>query len=111
MALTLEAVLVFPLAFSLILGLVPPAVRDYRRIARAATALRQGVRLNANPASLYQLAQIPANLIPDPDPGRAVSSPAAAGTNPDVLLTSPKLMFNLVTAVLDDLEILGLKQP
>lgn len=110
MALTLEAALVFPLSISFIIGLVPPAVHDYRRIAGEAAALRQAARLAADPKSIYFLQPLsgspPAGQAAD---GAAPPGAAAGGAAGDVLLTSPKLMFALVTAVLDDLQILGLK--
>lgn len=101
MAFTLEAALVLPMTISLILGTVPPAINCYRQAVATAGCFRQAARLTADPATLYLLAEVSATATTD--------EPAAAGR--EVLLTSPKLMFCLITAVIDDIKILGLNKP
>lgn len=114
MALTLEAALVFPLTISLVIGIVPPAIRSYRQIAAEASLCRQAARLTADPDSLYRLAPLSGAAGAG---GNGGSSGGSGGNNGSgaatatVLLTSPKQMLVLMTAILDDLEILGLAKP
>ncbi len=96
MAFTLEAALVLPLSISLLIGTIPPAINSYKQAAAEAMQLRQAARLTADPSALYLLTEI---------------EPATVGTNAEVLLTSPKLMFCLVTAVIDDFRIIGAGKP
>lgn len=108
MALTLEAALVLPLSLSLVFSIVPPAARLYRQTIREAGHLKQAVRLASDPASLYALAPLAGSA----SASSGVSARAADGDQrSDVLMTSPKLMFCLVTAVIDDFKILGLSEP
>ncbi|NLC83611.1 MAG: hypothetical protein GX749_00840 [Ruminococcaceae bacterium] len=109
MAFTLEAALVLPLTISLILGTVPPAVNCYQQAVAAAGCFRQAARLTADPATLYLLAEVGA--APTGGSAAAGNSGGSAAAGREVLLTSPKLMFCLITAVIDDLKILGLNKP
>jgi hypothetical protein len=91
MALTLEAALVIPLSISLIFSLIPGSVREYRRTKTEATMLQKALRLSTDANSLYAFVPV-------------------SGMANNVLMTSPKLMFCVVTAIIDDLTIMGFKK-
>lgn len=105
MALTLEAALVLPLSISLILSVIPAANQRYRQSVKEAMVMKQGVLMTTDPGSLYAFAPIT-------DARVAPSTGTPSGTEDySVLMTSPKRMFCLVTAVMDDLRLLGLAEP
>ena len=97
MALTLEAALVLPLSISLIFGLIPRSTQTYRQAASEVISMKQAVRLSTDPPSLYAFVSVDNGL--------------AGESRSDVLMTSPKLMFCLVKAIIDDLKMFGLAKP
>lgn len=104
MALTLEAALVLPLSISLVLSVIPAANQRYRQSVKEAMVMKQGVTMATDPEALYAFVPISQARV-DPSAGTPSSSEDFA-----VLMTSPKRMFCLVTAVIDDLELLGLAE-
>ena len=109
MAFTLEAALVLPLSISMILSIVPQAAQTYRQTVKEADQLQQSVSLSVDPPSLYAL--VPVTRADHPANDRSstgLAIPRDSVIWPEVLMTSPKLMFCLVTAMIDDARLLGL---
>ncbi len=110
MAMTLEAALVLPLSLSLIFSSIPPSVRLYQRIRTETRLLVQADSMSVDPPFIYAIA--PLVQVPEGQSTVALQSGEERGAiAQEVLMTSPKLMFCLVTAVLDDLRLLGLVDP
>lgn len=113
MALTLEAALVLPLSISLIFSLIPRSTQTYRQAATEVISMKQAVRLSTDPPSLYVFVSINNGLAgkTSGDLSAGTTGDQSGKSRSDVLMTSPKLMFCLVTAIIDDLKMFGLAKP
>jgi len=110
MALTLETALVLPLSLSLIFSILPASDRLYRATGREIRLARQENHLAVDPELLYALS--PILLAEDGPPGILPATRSLNDSAPEeALLTSPKLMFSLVTAVIDSIRLLKAGAP
>ena len=110
MALTLEAALVLPLSLGLIFSVIPPSARLYHRIRTESSLLAKAQPLSVDPSSLYAIAPLIQN--PQGRTSAALSPNEESGAiYQEVLMASPKLVFCLVTAAIDDCRLLGLVEP
>lgn len=110
MALTLEAALVLPLSLSLVFSLIPPSTRLYQRIRTESALLSKAQRLSVDPSTLYAIAPL-IGMPKGQQSAAALTSEEGGAVNQEVLMTSPKLVFCLVTALIDDARLLGLVDP
>lgn len=110
MALTLEAALVLPLSLGLICSVIPPSARQYHRIRTESSLLSKAQPMSVDPSSLYAIA--PLMALPQGRTATALSLYEESGAVcQEVLMASPKLVFCLVTAAIDDCRLLGLVEP
>jgi len=110
MAMTLETALVLPLSLNLIFSVLPASDRLYRTTGREIRMARQENLLNVDPKVLYALSPI---LLTEGEPPSMLSvTEKGADTAPDeALMTSPRLMFSCVTAVVDSIRLFKAETP
>ena len=110
MALTLEAALVLPLSLSLIFSIMPLSDRLYRETGLEIRLARQENLLAVDPELLYALSPIRFGDGESSDWSPVPMSDDAHAPD-EALMTSPKLMFSIVTAVIDSIRLLETGKP